>query len=306
MSPASDPAKPSTALVLGGGGPVGVGWELGLAAGLAAGGVDLAGADFVVGTSAGSITGAMLKGGDDIAQLVDDVHTMFQQGAGESGADQLPAQGLAGIMEALMGGGTGDAADRTAQLVEVGTFALAAATITEDAFVGTLSTVLGGRPWPKDFACTAVNAVTGAFEVWDEAAGVPLERAIASSCSVPGIYPPVTINGERYMDGGVRSPLNADLAVGRDAVVVVSCMVMELPPMFDDPRIQAFFDGMKAEIETLRTGGADVEVIVPDAEFLALSGFGMNLMDFTLVGAAAEAGVRLGKQEAERIKAIWS
>ncbi len=58
------------ALVLGGGGPVGVGWESGLAAGLAGAGVALGAADLVVGTSAGSIVGASLALGLDPAETV--------------------------------------------------------------------------------------------------------------------------------------------------------------------------------------------------------------------------------------------
>src|SRR5215218_8042118 len=52
-----------TALVLGGGGITGIAWEIGLLAGLADAGVDLTGADLVVGTSAGSVVGAQLTGG---------------------------------------------------------------------------------------------------------------------------------------------------------------------------------------------------------------------------------------------------
>ena len=48
----------SKALVLGGGGPVGIAWESGLIAGLAESGINLSGADFIVGTSAGSVVGA--------------------------------------------------------------------------------------------------------------------------------------------------------------------------------------------------------------------------------------------------------
>ncbi|MER7155387.1 patatin-like phospholipase family protein, partial [Streptomyces lydicus] len=49
-----------TALVLGGGGLTGIGWEVGVLAGLADAGIDLADADVVIGTSAGSIVGAHL------------------------------------------------------------------------------------------------------------------------------------------------------------------------------------------------------------------------------------------------------
>ena len=302
----SDTAK-SRAVVLGGGGPVGVGWELGLAAGLASSGVALADADLVIGTSAGSLTGAMLKGGEDPVELVGDVADLFARGVADSGVDRVNMSGLAGLIETLMGASTPEPRPDhdTRHLAEVGQVALAADTVSEDTFVGSLATTLGGRPWPSGFACTAVDVGNGEFQVWDESSGVPLERAVASSCSVPGIYPPITINGKRYMDGGVRSPLNADLASGHDAVVVISVMMTELPAGIEDPRLQAFFARQKAGVDGLRAAGAAVETIEPDAEFLTLSGMGMALMDFSLVGAAADAGVRLGKQEAERLRAIW-
>ena len=55
-----------------------------------------------------------------------------------------------------------------------------------------------------------------------------LERAVASSAAIPGVWPPITIMGQRYIDGGVRSMLNADLATGCDIVVVVSCFALEV------------------------------------------------------------------------------
>jgi len=295
------------AVVLGGGGPVGVAWELGLAAGLASAGIDLAAADLVVGTSAGSITGAMLTGGDDPAQIAAEIEAMFTSGLGDTGADQVSETALAEFMDLTFAwGSVGD--DPAAQLEhtrKIGEFARAASTIDEEQFVGAIGSVLAGRPWPTQFACTAVDVDSGEFRVWDAAAGVPLERAIASSCSVPGVYPPITIDGHRYMDGGARSALNADLAAGYDVAVVISVTVLELPPGIDDPRIGGYLATQRAEVEKLSAGGAAVELIVPDLDFLVISNFGLSLMDFTVVGAAAEAGAKLGKQEAERLAAIW-
>ena len=58
-----------TALVLGGGGITGIAWEIGVLAGLAEAGVDLTGADLVVGTSAGSVVGAQLTCGAELETL---------------------------------------------------------------------------------------------------------------------------------------------------------------------------------------------------------------------------------------------
>lgn len=301
----SDQDAKSRALVLGGGGPVGVAWELGLAAGLLESGVDLSQAAFVVGTSAGSISGAILKSGEDLDQLVSTVGEMFDRSAGTSGVDQLPTDGLSMVMEMIMGPADDEEVSEEELRARIGQGALEAETITEQQFVNSLGEVFSERHWPEGFACTAVDAHTGAFQIWDESSDVPLDRAIASSCSVPYIYPPITINGRRYVDGGMRSPLNADLAAGHDAVVVVSCMMMDLPPFFDDPRIKRFFDAQRASLDHLESTSGSVELIAPDEEFLNVSGFGMSLMDFSKVREAAEAGIRLGKQEAPRIADSW-
>jgi NTE family protein len=294
------------ALVLGGGGPVGVAWESGLAAGLAAGGVQLSVADRVIGTSAGSITGAFLAGGEDPVELSDQVASLFARSIAETGVDQLPAAGLAPVMDALLDAvAETDPTSLRDLLVKVGHIALAAETIPEDSFVASITLGLGDRAWPPSFRCTAIDVESGEFVVWDDTAGVPLPRAVAASCSVPGIYPPVTIDGRRYMDGGARSPLNADLADGHDAVVIVSVMPLELPAGFSDPRFDRFFAAQHEQIDSLRHAGADVALIAPDDEFLALSGYGMHLMDFTRTTPAVEAGVRLGKLEAERIGRSW-
>src|SRR6266545_6959174 len=57
------------ALVLGGGGVTGVAWEVGVIAGLAGMGIDLAAADVIIGTSAGSVVGADITSGQEPEML---------------------------------------------------------------------------------------------------------------------------------------------------------------------------------------------------------------------------------------------
>ena len=79
------------------------------------------------------------------------------------------------------------------------------------------------REWPaRRLLVTAVDAVSGEFVVFDRDSGVSLVDAVGASCAVPGVWPPVTIGGRRYVDGGVRSAVNADLAAGAEAVVVLA------------------------------------------------------------------------------------
>src|SRR5581483_6788906 len=108
----------------------------------------------------------------------------------------------------------------------VGAAARAAATGDEQAHITRIAGLLppvAGWP-PRRLLVTAVDTESGELIVWQAGSGAPLDRAVASSCAVPGAYPPVTINGRRYMDGGVRSTTNADLAAGATALIVLDAV----------------------------------------------------------------------------------
>ena len=119
---------------------------------------------------------------------------------------------------------------------------------------------------------------------------------------MPGIFPPVTIDGRRYMDGGLRSATNADLASGHDTVVLIAltpgAATMGPPAMLERFRLR-----LQGEIDGLTEGGSAVEMVEPDAASQAA--FGMNLMDFSRRTPAADAGVSQGRQEAARLRGVW-
>jgi NTE family protein len=288
----------SRALVLGGGGPVGIAWEAGLADGLSGLGVDIGAADLIVGTSAGSVVGAQLALGLDVAEVLTAAGTPMPMPEGGDGS------GMEALMMAMAKAATrgGDPQDARIGLGEV---ALSARTVPEADFVAVFAR-LADQEWPAGFACTAVDVQTGEFRVWDADAGVPLDRAVASSCAVPGVFPPITIDGRRYMDGGMRTALNADAAVGHGAVIAVSCFVLALPEGMSDPTFEAMQAQIDAEFDALRAAGASLEVIVPGAEFLDVSGWGLNLMDPSRAPAAYEAGRHQAVDEADRLQALWS
>ena len=104
----------------------------------------------------------------------------------------------------------------------------ATTTLTEDDYLGLLDT-FDGAAWPAGFRCTAINTDTGELVVWDEESGVPLLHAVAASCVVPMLFPTVTINGARYMDGGILGHLNATVAPPSDVLVVLSCLPIGSP-----------------------------------------------------------------------------
>jgi NTE family protein len=294
----------SRALVLGGGGPVGIAWEIGLAAGLEHEGVRLSDADLIVGTSAGSVVGAMLAHGRPAAELLVTQHAIAGEDApaGATGG----AFDLAPLMQQFLKLYTSDAPPQQLR-AEIGRFALdAKVAMSEDEWLATFerSEIVAAGEWPaKPYQCTAVDAESGEFVTWSKDSGVPLSRAIASSCCVPGIFPPITISGHRYIDGGMKSATNADLAAGYDRVVVVSVTAgMERAAAFPALAERAK-KRMDDELAAITGTGGKVEMIVPDDESRAA--MGMNLMDFNRRGEIADSGLRQGKLEAARLRDFW-
>jgi NTE family protein len=276
-------------LVLSGGGPVGIAWEAGMIAGLAESGVDLTGCEVVVGTSAGSVVGAQLALGVPLDQLVERQRSEAT-GTRRSGGGKAPS-----IPDELIEAFLGVSDDPEATRRRLGTLAREADTIPEEEFLASFGSQLGEADWPEGFICTAVDTEDGSFLAFDAVAGVPLLRAIAASCAVPGIFPPITIDGRRYMDGGVRSLTNADLAVGCDEVVVLS-LIDRAPAGAPADPITA---GVERECATLEEAGATVRVIAPDPQ--AREGLGPNLMDFSRRAEALEAGLVQGRTAAARL-----
>ena len=210
---------------------------------------------------------------------------------------------MARLMELL-----GEAAKQDGSPLEIrqviGRFALDAETSEEARFVD-MFRYLAGEPWPEVFRCTAVEVESGEFVVWDREAGAELDRAVASSCAVPGVFPPITIAGKRYMDGGVRSGSSADLAAGHERVVLVTLMGPERPAQAgDDARMLAMRERSAREIEAVRQAGGTVEIVAPDADSVAV--MGVNLMDGSLGPVAAVAGVRQGEAAAPALRDFWA
>ena len=119
---------------------------------------------------------------------------------------------------------------------------------------------------------------------------------------MPGIAPTHSINGTRYINGGVRSAENADLASGYANVVVLSPFggrTGTLPAgQFEGLRKFPRAD-LASQVEALRKLGSRVEVITPDAD--SQTAMGTNQMDPAIRSPAARAGFAQGKQEATRV-----
>jgi NTE family protein len=290
-------------LVLGGGGPIGIAWESGLLAGLAEGGVDLGQADSIIGTSAGAFVGMRLALGEPAAKLADPIFADAERAVRNVNRSNARPPDLSKLMRIMA---QAQAAGRTPEeaRAEVGAYALANEPMSEDEFLESFGRAFASLPddlWPRrDFACTAVDCETGEFQLWTKDSGVGVGRAVASSCSMPGIYPPITLKGRRWYDGGGRSSTNADLATGHEAVVIVGVRLSDWTPGGALARLFAHLDD---EVQALKDGGARVAAILPDdASRAAMGG---NLMDFQKRVGAARAGQAQGLAAAAEIKAVW-
>ena len=280
-------------LALGGGGVVGVAWEVGVVAGLAdALGWDPAGVRVLVGTSAGSLVGTQLLQGRTVDELV-----AGQQGSAGGDVPMPPELDLAALGEIF---GTWTACDVMTPGVArtIGQRAAAAATVDEEVFLGNLGSMLAGTEWPAgDLRVTGVSVDTGERAVWTAADGVPLERAVAASCAVPGMFPPVQVGDGRFVDGGVWSGSNADalLGSGVDAAVFVG-------PLVGDTGLGRVC-GLALERERALLAGEGIALldVVPGERFAVV---GQDLMNPAHRAAALDAGRADGDDAAPRLKDV--
>ena len=299
---------PRIGIVCGSGGDVGVAFMSGCVTAIhEATGWDPSSADYVVGTSGGSLIAATLR-----AQIPpEDFHaTMI-------GAKRTPV-GTAKLTPAVMGS-TKDNLPPLAQDAltharltgpellqrsatrphQIRPIALAAAAMPEGPldtqFVHNKVNLLIGEAWPDaPMLITATRMDNGHRIVFTGHSRVrtTLPSAVAASCAIPSIFKPVEIDGARYVDGGLHSSTNADVLLSHelDAVIILSplssnrMMSRSLAgPVRSMMRVIAV-----REQERLKKAGALVMTIHPDRQ--SISAMGLNLMDVSKRARVSEAG----------------
>ncbi len=278
------------ALVLGGGGPLGVAWEAGLLQGWAQGWQQFvqqegtAGSSGsavsrdsrysasalalflegrIIGTSAGAIVGAHLAVHDSIEPLV-------AQQSQSLGDDTPRGPGMTKFLAAFFKAklftrsmpslrrSLGRSARRMALPGEAGFVAAIARSYAPK----------GGWPAGRELLVTVVDAESGELHAWTSESGVPLALAVTASCAVPCAFPLVHVNGRSYMDGGVGSSTNTALARGCDRVLIL------------DP-LGRMFGGspLDAERRALEAEGSRTLAFLPDQAVAAA--IGRNFLDTT-------------------------
>jgi NTE family protein len=283
------------ALVLAGGGIAGIAWETGVLRGIADESPPAAEAlldsDVLVGTSAGSAVAAQIGTGSTIDAL-------FDRQVAESSAELdsgVDVDDIAGLFLTALSEPYDAATDKTRQQMRrIGAVALATKTVPEPVRRKVIEQRLPSHNWPdRVLRLTAIDVVTGELVVFDRESGVELVDAVAASCAVPGAWPPVTIAGRRYMDGGIASSVNLGVAGDCDAVVVL------VPSGVDAPA--PFGGGPRAEIAAF--AGPAFAVFADDG---SLAAFGPNPLDPRCRIPSAVAGRAQGRREAQTVARFLS
>jgi NTE family protein len=273
------------ALVLGGGGVTGIAWMTGLLAGLAEAGTELASADLVVGTSAGSVVGAQVLSGVSVEELY---AGQLKAPAGELAAKMGVRVLLRFVVNSLWPG------DERVGRARLGRAAIRARTVPEAERRAIIEKRLPNKSWPETrLVITSVDAETGEARNFDRDSGVSLAEAVAASCAVPLVWPPITIDGHRYIDGGVRSPANADLAIGCEIVVVLAPIALALRR---SGRVDRQLASLGSHVRSI--------VISPDAN--ARNAIGRNVLDPAHRVASARAGHTQAAGVAAAVAEMWS
>jgi NTE family protein len=292
-------------LVLGGGGVLGEAWMMGVLAGIEdATGFDLRGCEHFVGTSAGSIVAAHLIAG----------RTPTRPSA--AGTNLEPATPAA--VPATLGVVAAEAARRA------GSWALAASAPFTGAALGlaapggallraaalrglrrpvqTLSALRdqvdrSGARFDGRLRVVAVERGSGRRVVFGRprSPAATVGEAVEASCTVPWLFAPVAIGGREYVDGGVWSPTNLDIApAGRDTHVLClspTASITGANSLVGVVRGLAR-SAISLEAMILRRRGAAVQTLAPDAECAAE--MGTNFMNREPRGRVLAAGYRQG------------
>lgn len=285
---------PRIGLVLGAGGSVGMAFHGGVLDALAeATGWDPRTAEVVVGTSAGSLTAALLRVGlpaSDLAAISEDrplsaAGQVLRQGSSvhnprvSLGAflHTRPLADPRAVVEGLLRPWSRRPASWAAALLPSGAISTEPISAGLDAFFG--------DRWPqgRTWLC-AVRLSDGRRVVFGRDGSPPARvgQAVAASCAIPGYFTPVVIGGSRYVDGGVRSMLNLPLVrdLDLDAVVVSAPMASASrwpTATLDAPLRWVLRAQLEGEAAPLRRRGIPVLALLPTHQ-VALA-MGVNAMD---------------------------
>lgn len=289
--------EPRYGLVLGGGGVLGAAWTTGALAALEQEtGWDPRGAELTVGTSVGSVLAALLGAGAPVSDLSEHHRGRAPATGPLAGHDldyeTVVGRGVPPAPRPRLGSGRllARSAPRLRRFPPLAVLsALAPLGRSSVAAVGGLvEALVGDGGWPDGIQVVAMDYATGRRVPFgrSDAPPAPVPDAVMASCAIPGWFRPVTIGGRRYVDGGVCSMTNADLAAreGLDRIYILAPMATHGldRPSSTAARLErrlrrAVTRRLASEIGKIAHTGVPVTVLTPGPEDLAA--MGANVMN---------------------------
>ncbi|CAN5797481.1 patatin-like phospholipase family protein [soil metagenome] len=284
-------------LVLGAGGVVGQAYHAGVLAALEHDlGWDPRTADVIVGSSAGSVTGTLLRIGVGASDLAAYAVEAPLSGEAQPFFDQLPAEPLEFPPFELrnwLRPWRPPSAALLARLARrpwafrpgVAAMALMPSGLIDLARHTEVVQQMAGDEWPDGLWLCAARRRDGGRVVFGRAGAppAPLGLAVAASCAIPGYFAPVRIGGVPYFDGGVHSPTNADVLrdTDMDLVIVVSPMSAShgRARTVDAAFRWSAHRRLEREVKRLRSRGMEVVRIEPGGRSLAAMGVNAMAID---------------------------
>ena len=290
-------------LVLGGGGIVLISWYIGYFHALKKQGVDLANADMIVGTSAGSMIGAMLANGnlwrmagemDFFAEFPKILTELVPEM--KFNDSQLRAKSLAYNAQ--------DAKPQTIQAV--GHAAMAAHNPSDvDTYKKTVSKIIGVSNWPsRGYYASTIDCYTGQRLIISESSNVSIVDACAASSSLPGGAGPTFIKNRLCMDGGIcQTSVHSDVVAGIKRAFVLSLADGGPNELKDNLRTLGFPDSLLQELQYLKDQGTKVMHVVAGLPpgMAAID----SVMDASLITPFMKYGYERGNADGSKVKAFW-
>jgi predicted acylesterase/phospholipase RssA len=246
--------KPSkTALVLGGGGFTGGVYEIGAlrALDLLAVNSTVNNFDVYVGTSAGSFVAAMLANGVSPEEMMQVINTQEETELEDLQLDKVLKLNYLGFLQKTMALPlrSVELARSMIRFREISAidFGVAMAeNLPSGLYSGRgindyVAEALGDGGRTNDFRLVDPELYLTATDLdtcerivfgeqgWDD---VPISKAVECSTALPIVYKPVDLKGRQFVDGGIRSTTNVDIAVEKGAKFIV--VVNPLVPYIND------------------------------------------------------------------------
>ncbi|MEO7260547.1 MAG: patatin-like phospholipase family protein [Jatrophihabitantaceae bacterium] len=296
----ADKSKPvRRAFVFGGGGVLGFAWIVGALTALHhEWGIEPTPDDLLIGTSAGAVVSGLLGCGLDIDRirrhqigmpLPEDLPISWNYDS-DSGGSHPPRPAWWPGSPRLVWDGIRRPATVSPVLALSGLLPRGRGSLQpiHRMLDSVVAETLGAGNWPQRTWIIATDYSTGCRTVFghDDEPAAALADAVCASCAIPAWYTPVQINARAYIDGGAVSNASVDLLAGQelDEVYVLAPMAAVEP---DSPRSpvarlerrvrRSITRGIGNDIAVLRDAGAQVTLLTPGAEDLAV--MGANLMN---------------------------